>query len=62
MRLSAVTIDTSDGTTSAAAYDWVRTRQQRYRRVLIMAGKGDSNDYGRREIFSHPRKLVVVQT
>lgn len=52
---SAVSIDSSDGTTSDAVYHWVRTRQRRG--VAIMAIKGDSNDYGLKEIFSKPRSI-----
>ncbi|WP_158525291.1 terminase gpA endonuclease subunit [Glaciecola sp. KUL10] len=55
--LSAVTIDSSDGSTNHAVYNWVRTRSKKHRRVLIMAGKGDSHDNGKREIFTLPRKL-----
>ncbi|WP_444893436.1 terminase gpA endonuclease subunit [Microbulbifer sp. TRSA001] len=56
---SAVSIDSSDGTTSSAVYEWVRTRKRKYRRVLVMAIKGDSRDFGSKEIFSHPRKAEV---
>ncbi|MFX0046315.1 MAG: terminase gpA endonuclease subunit, partial [Candidatus Hermodarchaeota archaeon] len=47
----AVSIDSSDGTTSDAVYHYVRTRQRRG----VMAVKGSSNDYGNREIFSKPK-------
>lgn len=53
--LSAVTIDCSDGATSHAVYHWVRTRAKHYRGVKVMAGKGSSDDFGVREIFSLPR-------
>ncbi|WP_020411079.1 terminase gpA endonuclease subunit, partial [Microbulbifer variabilis] len=56
---SAVSIDSYDGTTSGAVYEWVRTRERKYRRVLVMAIKGDSRDFGSKEIFSHPRKAEV---
>ncbi len=35
----------------------MRTRQRKYRGTLIMAGKGDSNDLGTKEIFSLPRQV-----
>lgn len=57
LMLSAVTIDSSDGSTNHAVYHWVRTRQKQYRRVLIMAGKGDSHDNGKREVFRLPQKV-----
>ena len=53
---SAITIDSSDGTTSEAVYHWVRTRMRSRPRVKIMAGKGASESSGMREIFSTPRK------
>lgn len=39
---SAVTIDSSDGNTNDAVYHWVRSRQKKHSRVLVMAGKGSS--------------------
>jgi phage terminase large subunit GpA-like protein len=51
--VSAVSIDSSDGTTSDAVYHWVRTRQQKYPNRLIMAIKGASS--GDPEIFSTPK-------
>ncbi len=51
---SAGTIDTSDGTTSDAAYSWVK-KNKKYR---IMAGKGSSDTKQDSEIFSPPRKSV----
>lgn len=51
--VSAVSIDSSDGTTSDAVYNWVRTRQQKYPHRLIMAIKGASS--GDPEIFSTPK-------
>lgn len=53
----AVSIDSSDGATSNAVYHWVRTRKARSRGVEVMAIKGDSNDYGNKEIFSLPRQV-----
>lgn len=57
LHLSAVTIDSSDGSTNHSVYHWVRTRSAKHRRILIMAGKGDSHDNGKREIFRLPQKL-----
>lgn len=53
LKLSAVSIDSSDGHTSEAVYHYVRTRQHRG----VMAVKGSSNDYGSREIFSRPKAI-----
>lgn len=47
----AVSID-SGGHSTEQVYNWVRPRQKRG----VMAIKGSSNDYGKREIFSAPRK------
>lgn len=55
--LSAVSIDSSDGSTNHSVYDWVRTRSKKHRKTLIMAIKGDSHDNGKREIFRLPSKL-----
>ena len=52
LTVSAVSIDSGDGTTSESVYQWVRTQNRKGRNV--MAIKGDSNDYGQREIFSKP--------
>lgn len=52
-RVQSVSIDSSDGTTSDAVYDFVRRRQKKFN--LLMAVKGSSNDYGNREIFSRPK-------
>lgn len=60
IRLSAATIDASDGTTSAAVYHWVRTRSRTHRGTLLMAGKGDSNDMGTKEIFRLPQTVDRV--
>lgn len=51
--VSAVSIDSSDGTTSDAVYHWVRTRQKKYPGRLIMAIKGASS--GDPEIFATPK-------
>jgi phage terminase large subunit GpA-like protein len=51
--VSAISIDSSDGTTSDAVYNWVRTRQKKYPHRLIMAIKGASS--GDPEIFATPK-------
>jgi phage terminase large subunit GpA-like protein len=51
--VAAVSIDSSDGTTSDAVYNWVRTRSKKYPQRLIMAIKGASS--GDPEIFSTPK-------
>ena len=51
--VSAVSIDSSDGTTSDAVYHWVRTRSKKYPGRLVMAIKGASN--GDPEIFATPK-------
>lgn len=56
IRVSAATIDCSDGGTSDAVYTYVRSRQPKMR--LLMAGKGSSNDYGNREIFAKPKESI----
>ncbi len=53
LRVSAVSIDSSDGGTNDAVYHWVRPRQRRD----VMAIKGASNDYGNKEIYSRPRTV-----
>ncbi|MEJ1409382.1 MAG: terminase gpA endonuclease subunit [Candidatus Sedimenticola sp. (ex Thyasira tokunagai)] len=58
MFVSAVSIDSSDGATNDAVYHWVRTRQKRHRRVLIMAVKGSSMQQDP-EIFSTPRAKSI---
>ena len=55
---SAISIDSSDGTTSDAVYHWVRSRQKRHRRRLIMAIKGSSSLQDP-EIFTQPRKKSI---
>lgn len=52
--MSAVSIDSSDGTTSEAVYHWVR---KHHSKPNVMAIKGDSHDYGTREIFSKPKQV-----
>lgn len=56
LRVSAASIDSSDGGTSDAVYHYVRSRQARMR--LMMAVKGASQDYGNREIFAKPKESV----
>ncbi len=51
--VSAVSIDSSDGTTSDAVYHWVRTRQKKYPHRLVMAIKGAST--GDPEVFATPK-------
>jgi phage terminase large subunit GpA-like protein len=51
--VQSLSIDASDGQTSDTVYWWVRTRLRRG----AMAVKGDSHDYGRREIYSAPKKI-----
>ena len=51
---SAVSIDSSDGTTNDAVYDWVRRMNRKYPNVLVMAIKGSSSQQDP-EIFSTPR-------
>jgi len=53
LRLSAISIDSSDGGTSDVVYSYARDRQ----RQGVMAIKGSSNDYGLREIYSTPKKI-----
>ncbi|MFL9610191.1 phage terminase large subunit family protein [Methylobacillus sp. Pita2] len=54
LRISAATIDSSDGQTSDAVYTFVR----KHKRKHVMAGKGFSQDTGDREIYSLPRVPV----
>lgn len=58
MFVSALGIDSSDGTTSDNVYAWVRDMGKKYRGTTVMAIKGSSNDYGTREIFAKPRTSV----
>ena len=52
--VSAITIDSSDGSTSDAVYEWVRTRQAKHKHMIIMAGKGSSAQTDP-EIFTQPK-------
>ena len=51
---SGISIDSSDGQTSDAVYQWVRTRQKQHRAVIIMAVKGSSSQSDP-EIFTQPK-------
>lgn len=55
---SAVSIDSSDGVTNAAVYDWVRKMKRKYPHVLIMAIKGSSSQQDP-EIFATPRAKSI---
>jgi len=55
----AASIDSSDGATSDAVYNYVRTRQSRMR--WLMAIKGASQDYGNREIFARPKESIDLK-
>lgn len=57
MQIEGVVVDVSDGQTADATYHYVRSRQRKYRGIMIMAGKGSSNDYGIKEIFSKPKPI-----
>jgi phage terminase large subunit GpA-like protein len=54
---AAVSIDSSDGYTSEAVYDWVRTRNRKRGRVHVMAIKGDANRIDA-EPFRTPSKRI----
>ena len=54
IHVSAATIDSSDGQTNDAVYQYVRSRRRRG--VKIMSGKGESNNL-QREIVSPPKKV-----
>lgn len=56
--VSAISIDSSDGATSDAVYNWVRTRSKKYRQMLIMAIKGSSAQQDP-EIFVTPGRKSV---
>lgn len=58
LRVAAVSIDCSDGQTSDAVYEWVRTRSRKHPHVLVMAVKGSSAQQDP-EIFSHPKARSV---
>jgi len=51
--LAAASVDSGDGQTSDTVYWYCRTRQKRG----VMATKGSSDDYGRREIYSSPLRV-----
>lgn len=51
---SAISIDSSDGSTSDAVYEWVRTRQKLHPNRIIMAVKGSSSQQDP-EIFTQPK-------
>lgn len=55
---AAVSIDSSDGLSNAAVYDWVRRMNKKYPHVLVMAIKGSSSQQDP-EIFSTPRVKSV---
>ncbi len=55
MHVSAATLDCSDGNFSETGYWYVRTRNKKGHNVL--AGKGSSNDYGSKEIFTRPSPI-----
>lgn len=57
LRVSAISIDSSDGVTSDAVYAWVRAHMNRAG-VQVMAVKGSSSDYGQLEIFSRPKTSI----
>ena len=54
----ALTIDSSDGGTNDMVYTWVRAMKKKYSHVLIMAGKG-STDQTDKEIFSTPSERSI---
>ncbi|RLA21870.1 MAG: phage terminase large subunit family protein [Gammaproteobacteria bacterium] len=56
LRLSATSVDSSDGVTSDAVYSFVRSHSKKM--PNLMAIKGSSNDYGAREIFSRPKASI----
>jgi phage terminase large subunit GpA-like protein len=60
--VSALGIDSGDGNTSDAVYDWVRAMKRKYRRTHIMATKGDSYRNLDKEIFSLPKQSVDHKT
>ena len=52
--VSSVTMDSSDGATSDAVYEWVRSRSKLHKNRIIMAGKGSSSQSDP-EIFVQPK-------
>jgi len=61
LNVSALSIDTSDGTTSDMVYDWVRRMKRKYARIKTIPVKG-SSDQADKEIFSTPRISVDHRT
>lgn len=53
---AVASIDSGDGTTSEAVYQWVRDMTRKGRNV--MATKGPSTDFGQLEIFSKPKASI----
>lgn len=53
LSIAAVSIDSGDGGTSEAVYQWTRAMHRKYHEV--MATKGQSTDFGQLEIFSRPK-------
>ncbi|WP_353056922.1 terminase gpA endonuclease subunit [Microbulbifer sp. MLAF003] len=62
IRAAAVSIDSGDGGTSNAVYHWARTRDKKYHRVQVNPIKGDSNDFGRKEIYTPPRQVEYADS
>lgn len=58
MVISALSVDSSDGTTSDNVYAFVRDMSKKHKAITTMAVKGSSNDYGTREIFAKPRTSI----
>lgn len=61
MYATAVSIDSSDGATSDAVYDWVRVMRKKYPHVQVMPIKGASDNVDK-EIFSLPKPSVDHRT
>ncbi len=58
MRLSALSIDSSDGGSNDAVYHWVRSRAKQHRGALVMAIKG-SSERADPEIFVTPAEKSI---
>lgn len=56
---TAISIDSSDGGTSDAVYEWVRSRQKLHPNRIIMAVKGSSSQQDP-EIFTQPKQLHSI--
>jgi len=56
--ISAISIDSSDGNTSDAVYDWVRNMSKKHRSVLTMAIKGSSSQTDP-EVFRTPTSKSI---